>query len=163
MGDARRSGAPEGTSMAVRRRATGDGGAAAVEFALLLPFLALLVCGVIDLGRWFSAWNETKNAAREGAQYAQVYPYRQNAADGPACVAPNNITDRARQELGSAASGSFDVETTPEATGCDEGPANPTKVVTVTVSRTVPLITPIIRNIVGNVDITASVRAKVQG
>ena len=58
----------KGRWMRVHRRLRGDGGAAAVEFALLLPFLALLVCGVIDLGRWFSAWNETKNAAREGAR-----------------------------------------------------------------------------------------------
>lgn len=134
-----------------------------MELALLLPFLALLVCGVIDLGRWFSAWNETKNAAREGANYAQVFPYRQTALGGTPCATPNNITDRARQELGTTDYSSFQVEVSPLATGCGSGPVNASKLVTVTVKRQVPLITPIIRNIVGNVDIKASVEAKVQG
>jgi Flp pilus assembly pilin Flp len=152
----------EGATVRRRRRASGDEGVAAVEFALLLPLLALLVCGVVDLGRWFSAWNETKNAAREGAAYAQVFPYRQTAGGGPDCADPNNVTARARQELGSAASSSFGVSVVPPATGCGMPTTRPSTVA-VTVTRKVPLITPIIKNLVGDVDITATVQAKVQG
>ena len=75
----------------------GDHGAAAVEFALCLPVLALLVCGVIDLGRWYSAWNETKNAAREGALYAQTHPNQQTTRR-PVC-------DRPEQHPGSRPAG----------------------------------------------------------
>ena len=47
-----------------------------VEFALLLPFLAVLVLGTVDLGRGFSQQNRLKNASREGAAYAQLKPAR---------------------------------------------------------------------------------------
>lgn len=51
-------------------------GVALVEFALLLPFVALLVFGTIDLGRGFSQQNRLKNASREGASWAQLHPTR---------------------------------------------------------------------------------------
>src|SRR5688572_2478959 len=94
-----------------RRR--DERGAALVEFALLLPFLAILVCGVIDIGRFYGAWNEAKNAAREGAFYGQTFPNRQRP--NGTCVAPNNIEDRVKQELGSTAvTDGFDVTITPD-------------------------------------------------
>lgn len=144
-------------------RMTGDGGAAAVEFALLLPFLALLVSGTIDLGRWYSAWNETKNAAREGAAYGQTHPNNQRPGTG-VCAAPNNIEDRARQELsGNSSDATFIVAVSPAAVTCDDGTVDPGDTIVVTVQRKVKLITPLIRNIVGDVAITADVEAKVLG
>jgi Flp pilus assembly protein TadG len=47
-----------------------------VEFALLAPMLALIVFGVIDLGRAYSLHNRLVNAAREGAVYGQYFPSR---------------------------------------------------------------------------------------
>jgi Flp pilus assembly protein TadG len=50
-------------------RATGPGrGAAALEFALVLPLLALLVLGGLDWGYYFFAEQVVVNAAREGAR-----------------------------------------------------------------------------------------------
>jgi Flp pilus assembly protein TadG len=46
----------------------GDRGAAAVEFALVLPFLLLLVCGLIDFGRAYNAKLTLTHAAREGVR-----------------------------------------------------------------------------------------------
>ena len=43
-------------------------GAAAVEFALVLPVLVLLVLGIIDSGRLFNAQQTLTYAARSGAQ-----------------------------------------------------------------------------------------------
>ena len=43
-------------------------GAAAVEFALLLPVLVLLVGGIVDYGRYFFTQLQLTNAAREGAR-----------------------------------------------------------------------------------------------
>jgi Flp pilus assembly protein TadG len=57
-----------------RPRASGDGGAALVEFALVLPFLAILAFGTIDLGRAYQLRNRVTNAAREGAFYGQFHP-----------------------------------------------------------------------------------------
>jgi Flp pilus assembly protein TadG len=47
-------------------------GAAMVEFAIVLPLLLLLVCGVIDLGRLLYAYDNLTSAVREGARLAAV-------------------------------------------------------------------------------------------
>ncbi|MEY2566584.1 MAG: hypothetical protein QOE35_1113 [Actinomycetota bacterium] len=74
-------------------RGRGERGVALVEFALLLPFVALLVFGTIDLGRGFSQQNRLKNASREGAAYAQLHPNRWD------CPGLNNdITDIVKAE-----------------------------------------------------------------
>ncbi len=46
----------------------GDRGAAAVEFALLLPILLLIVFGIIDFGRACNAQLALTQAAREGVR-----------------------------------------------------------------------------------------------
>lgn len=64
-----------------------DRGAAAVEFALLLPLLMLMVFGIIDFGRALNAQITLTQAAREGARVAaiggqNVVTSTQNAATG---------------------------------------------------------------------------------
>ena len=51
-----------------RRTRTRERGAAAVEFALLLPFLLLIVFGIIDFGRMLNAQITLTEAAREMAR-----------------------------------------------------------------------------------------------
>jgi Flp pilus assembly pilin Flp len=48
----------------------GEEGAAAVEFALLLPLLVLLLFGFIQFGIAFNTKIQATNAAREGARMA---------------------------------------------------------------------------------------------
>jgi Flp pilus assembly protein TadG len=52
------------------RAGAADRGAAAVEFALLLPVLLLIVFGIIDFGRALNAQITLTQAAREGARLA---------------------------------------------------------------------------------------------
>jgi Flp pilus assembly protein TadG len=63
-------------------------GASLVEFALMIPFLALLLLGVIDFGRAYYVSVEVNNAASTGALYGtQNYTDitgMQNAATGDA-------------------------------------------------------------------------------
>ncbi len=47
-------------------------GAAAVEFAIVASLLFMLIFGIIDFGFAFHAWNNTANAAREGARRGAV-------------------------------------------------------------------------------------------
>jgi Flp pilus assembly protein TadG len=47
---------------------SADRGATAVEFALLLPLLLLIVLGIIDFGRMLNAQVTLTQAAREGAR-----------------------------------------------------------------------------------------------
>ena len=53
-------------------RTHGDRGQSLVELALVLPLLALILLGILDLGRVFHAYITITNAAREGAFYASV-------------------------------------------------------------------------------------------
>jgi Flp pilus assembly protein TadG len=46
-----------------------------VEFALMLPFLLLILIGIIDLGRTFHAAITIANSSRTGARYAISYGY----------------------------------------------------------------------------------------
>jgi len=49
-----------------------DRGTAAVEFALVLPVLLLIVFGIIDFGRALNAQIELTGAAREGVRLAAL-------------------------------------------------------------------------------------------
>ena len=100
----------------------GERGAAAIEFALILPILVILVFGVIEFGRVFNAQISITNAAREGARYMAIH----NSAPGARTAAAN-----AAPSLTPALSvGSVDV-----------GPCVLGSPVTVTVRYTVDFIT----------------------
>jgi Flp pilus assembly protein TadG len=76
------------------RNATRDRGAAAVEFALLLPLLLLLISGLIDFGRALNAQITLTQAAREGVRLAatgqpNVVSRTQSAATGLSGVTVN--------------------------------------------------------------------------
>ncbi|MHB1357606.1 MAG: TadE/TadG family type IV pilus assembly protein [Anaerolineae bacterium] len=49
-------------------------GGSAVELALILPLLVLILAGIADLGRAFQSYIVITNASREGARYASHYP-----------------------------------------------------------------------------------------
>lgn len=49
-----------------------DDGASLVEFAFVLPFLLLLVLGVIEFGWLLGLNNDVRHGAREGARFAAV-------------------------------------------------------------------------------------------
>ena len=71
-----------GRSAATRRPTTarsalahlrrGDRGAAAVEFALIVPVLLVVVFGIIDFGLLMNSSSLLSNAAREGARVASL-------------------------------------------------------------------------------------------
>ncbi len=48
----------------------GASGAQLLEFALVLPFLVVLLVGILDFGGAFNLKQKLNNAAREGARYA---------------------------------------------------------------------------------------------
>jgi len=51
-----------------RRRRRSRSGVAALEFALVLPFLMMILMGIIDYGFYFFLNSSAVNAAREGAR-----------------------------------------------------------------------------------------------
>lgn len=103
-------------------RAERDRGAAAVELALVLPVLLLVVFGCIDFGRMLNAQIALTQAAREGARWA--------------ALGQSNVAGR----VNNAAGGLTPISTT--VTAC---PANATlgQNATVTATYTFSYITPI--------------------
>ena len=55
-----------------RSRGQREGGAAAVEFALVLPLLIALLFGILQFGWYFFVANNASSAAREGARRVVV-------------------------------------------------------------------------------------------
>ncbi len=51
----------------------GEKGQAMVEFALVLPILILLLCGIIDFSWIFSNQITANNACREAARYSAIH------------------------------------------------------------------------------------------
>jgi Flp pilus assembly protein TadG len=49
-----------------------ESGIALIEFALVLPFLLLVIFGMIDLGKAVSYWNDETHLANQAARYASV-------------------------------------------------------------------------------------------
>lgn len=64
-------------------RRQGEHGAAAVEFALILPLFLVLILGIIDFGRLFYCEVTLNSAAREAARAVAL---RVTAVDGTACT-----------------------------------------------------------------------------
>jgi len=56
----------------MRKLVRNEKGTALVEFAMILPILALLLFGLIDFGKAFNYWNDETHLAAEGARWAVV-------------------------------------------------------------------------------------------
>lgn len=88
-------------------RPSPERGSAIVEFAIVLPLLALVVFGTVDLGRVFRLQSRLVNAAREGGAFAQFRPANVNVG----CDGGQNIVDRVLgEDAGLAGLPGFDVE-----------------------------------------------------
>jgi len=55
-----------------RQTLGGERGQSLVEFALLLPFLFLVILGMVDAAKAFNYWNDETHLANEAARYAAV-------------------------------------------------------------------------------------------
>ena len=62
----------------VKARFSGFRGQELVEFAVMVPFLLIVLIGVVDLGRVFHASITIANASRAGARYANSYGFEDN-------------------------------------------------------------------------------------
>jgi Flp pilus assembly protein TadG len=104
------------TSTGARRDRSGsERGAVAVEFALILPVLVLLVFGAIEFGRVLSQYQVFQGAAREGARCAAVQ-------DGEAAVGLPVCDVRERIE---SATGSYTASLSTLSVEVDDGNGSP--------------------------------------
>ena len=97
-------------------RPTRERGASAVEFALVVPVLLLVVYGIIAFGFIFSQQIALNNAARDAARAGVV-----QALNGSPLKC-SDIADQARQKANTVGLGSAQVEVTVSAVGsCSYG------------------------------------------
>lgn len=80
----------------VRARLRGDDGANAVEFALVLPLLVMLIFGAITAGLALNTRQQLDHAGREGARFAATLP--QGSVGAPACDPPSAPSPRSWHE-----------------------------------------------------------------
>lgn len=69
-------------------------GQAAVEFALVLPILLLLLCGIIDFGWIFGNQLLASSATREAARYTAIH-YYDSSSDNDGAIAAGIVSSRA--------------------------------------------------------------------
>ncbi|WP_110240803.1 TadE/TadG family type IV pilus assembly protein [Nocardioides gilvus] len=74
--------------MLFRRRARGERGAAAVEFALILPIFLMLLFGIIDFGYMINRGSMINNASRDAVRTAALQAPRSEVI----AVANNGLT-----------------------------------------------------------------------
>jgi Flp pilus assembly protein TadG len=153
----------------IRRLRKDEDGTALVEFALVLPVLAMLCMGIVDLARVYELQNRVRNAAREGAAFAQYTP----SSVDHGCNSTQNIVDRAVAEDSSlnlptsavtAYYTALNSNSQTAYSGCPAGQTfNAGDKVTVKVTRTFNVLTPLISVFTGQtVTITGVAHVQVQ-
>lgn len=65
-----------------RKRCADDGGAAMIEFALVLPLFMVLLLGIVSAGLLWNTRLQIAHATREGARYASTVPVEQAFVSG---------------------------------------------------------------------------------
>ena len=65
-----------------RTRLAEEDGQSAVEFALVFPFVLVILLGFVDLGFVFNFWNNEQHLASTGARYAVVNRVPSNPCGG---------------------------------------------------------------------------------
>ncbi|MHB1225596.1 MAG: TadE/TadG family type IV pilus assembly protein [Gemmatimonadaceae bacterium] len=113
--------------MRINRFRRDDRGAAAVEFALVLPILVVLVFGIVDFGRALFAYNYLTSAVREGGRFAAV----QGSAS-----AEGAVRDRMTTYLGQLNSLALPPVPADKITSVPDDPGNPAMARYITVSIT---------------------------
>jgi Flp pilus assembly protein TadG len=77
----------------MRRALTETDGGAMVEFALILPFLLVIIWGIVDISRAFQAIDSLTSAVREGARAAAVTSSRPDTGVTAAAIQQIVVTD----------------------------------------------------------------------
>lgn len=75
------------------KRSRSERGVSTVEVALMLPFLLLLLIGLVDFGQLFHLAIEVSNAARAGAQYGYQSSATQMDTPGMIAAAEDDAAD----------------------------------------------------------------------
>ncbi len=67
------------TSQKLRRFARSEEGGTLAELAILVPFLAIMLAGVSEFGRYFQTYTTLSKSTRTAARYLSNHPYTDSA------------------------------------------------------------------------------------
>lgn len=88
------------------RRCRGDEGVSLVEFAFVLPILAMLIFGIIDFGIAYNDYQSLRSGVRDAARQAAVYNLDSdtscpdNAGDAAASAPMQNVRCMVKNKAG---------------------------------------------------------------
>lgn len=117
-----------------------ESGQSLLEFALVLPILALMLLGIIDFGLIFSRWLVVEHAARDAARFASL--------GGSAAQAQVMATQEAQNNaVANVTIGPF---TPPPLPSGQTSTAPALTQVTVTIQSQVTLFDPLLTTLLGN-------------
>jgi Flp pilus assembly protein TadG len=125
-----------------RRRGQGEGGQATVELALTIPFIGLLLLGIVQVGLVVRDQVLVVHAAREAARAAAVH------------------SDAASAEAAALAGSGLSSGRLTVVRG-ERGP--PGSTVSVTVRYRTPTAVPLVGALLGDVDLSATAAMRVEG
>lgn len=151
------------------RRDRGDGGASLVEFALVLPLLALFLFGIVQFGLAYDQKQSINSAAREGARTAAI---PDDSVDYDAVVARVNASfdslssdtvDTVMIEIIDASDGTTVLRTVNQADAdspCENHPGETVRVTAVNnFQGTIPFFGVLNRNLTGTGDFRCEIDA----
>ena len=78
-----------------------EAGSAAVEFAISLPLLVLIIIGIFDYGKAVNLSTKLQNGARAAAQYALYYPGDASGTSSNAATAAQTATNDSNMTVSS--------------------------------------------------------------
>ncbi len=116
-----------------------------VEFALILPILLLILLGILEFGRIFSAWMSITHASREGARDAAL----------------GGTTLQVEERIDAVSAGLNPARIVVLVTPSGSRPRG--TMVTVRINYSIDMITPLIGNVVGDpLNISAETTMRVE-
>jgi Flp pilus assembly protein TadG len=130
-------------------------GAAAVEFALVVPILIVMIFGMVDMGMAINAQAIVGNAAREGARAASF-----NGADTTATT--NVVTSATKSLIGTAPSTTITCQAVGTATTIACSSASPGDSVVVKVAYTYKWLSPGVLGLPGQTAIVATSQMRIE-
>ena len=147
-------------------RGRNEHGVALVEFALLLPLLAFLTFGIIDLSRVYVLYDQAHSAAQQAAQFAATHPGQLHKYAGTQCQDPTNAEWHGNNEGSHTFSYTFSSNVTSCVTSPSQLPATSAagQPLRVTATGSMTLLTPFLNVVVGNpLKVSSSVCVNIGG
>jgi Flp pilus assembly pilin Flp len=146
-----------------------NSGVAAVEMAIVLSLLVLLVMGMVDLGHAFYLKQVITNASREGARYGILYKVDANGNRiPPASLAPSiqdwvlNPPPNGQCNLNSILAGDDPQVPPPTGSGYTTGDVGDDLIVTVTCVKTWWILNKFIPSLGDSITLTATTNMRVE-